>query len=79
MFLSKKYHFQFIKSYITNLVNLFKYLNVRLLGGIVMEIKKNFIYMLSTFLKRMSKSYTATASLCGYGVEEMPESMKKLR
>ncbi|WP_202127952.1 cyclic lactone autoinducer peptide [Clostridium sp. C2-6-12] len=44
-----------------------------------MEIKKNFIYMLSTFLKRMSKSYTATASLCGYGVEEMPESMKKLR
>lgn len=44
-----------------------------------MEIRNFFVNMLAVILKRMSKSCTTTASLCGYGVEEMPESMKNLR
>lgn len=37
--------------------------------------------LLGVFLKRISDSMVtlAPASLCGNGIEEMPESMKKLR
>jgi hypothetical protein len=42
-----------------------------------MEIKVIFANILSIFLKRMTK--VNTASYLGYGLEEMPESMKKER
>ena len=37
--------------------------------------------LIGGFLKRVSNSMVtlAPASLCGAGIEEMPESMKKLR
>lgn len=42
-----------------------------------MEIKNFFANILLNITRRMIKS--STASLLGYGIEEMPESIKKLR
>lgn len=42
-----------------------------------MTIKEFFINILFIISNRMTKA--CTASYCGYGIEEMPESMKKMR